>query len=277
MYYGELTFNTVPTIGFAHHLYAEKQQTTVYGRHHKGFEIVYISNGELELNYNEQTLTASTGSIVVLFRELPITLFGSAEQSHCTVQAEMPLQFTLLDNGEIPQPNSLYLPFVIPPCPENERIKKMLYTIVSDLGVSREDNGFHAALQFMEILRLLDKHARTLYCELDNASLISYRVKQLISQQFDKTLTLADIAADLNKTPNYINRLFREANGITIHQYINREKAARIAELIRHRQIPFKTACDSVGIFDTAFGYRLFKKHIGITPKQFLNSKVYHN
>ena len=60
-----------------------------------------------------------------------------------------------------------------------------------------------------------------------------------------------------------------------IHQYINKEKVRIISEIISERKLPFKKACESVGIEDVSYGYRMFKKHTGLTPSQFTDSQQY--
>ncbi len=277
MYSGFLTFNTLPQIGFAHHFYTE-DYSIAYGSHKKSFEIVYVSSGCLEVELYGEKLYAPTGSIFVLFRHLPITLrsINHAPQSHCTVQVAFNYDLTLLRDEAVPEQSGILLPFVTLPCAETEEIKKLLYTIVSDMGISREENGLSSSLGFLEIMRRLDRMARKAHNQNSSAaSITSYRVKKYIAHNIGENITLNDIAEALNKTPNYINRLFREANGITINQYISKEKVELIATLIRKQNLSFKTACDNVGITDTAYGYRLFKKHMGVTPGQYLSGDIH--
>ena len=37
--------------------------------------------------------------------------------------------------------------------------------------------------------------------------------------------------------------------------------------------LEFKSACESAGITDVSYGYRLFKKQMGITPGEYKNSQ----
>ena len=272
MYYGVLNFEQIPRIGFAHHCYTE-QHTTVYGKHHRGFEVAYITSGKLTLHVEGKTFTAAAGSVIVLFRELPITLSTTAPQSHCTVQAEMPFTVRLTETAE--GSDGLLLPIIVPPCAETEVIKKLLFGIISDRSTERKGNDLSLALNFLNVLRTLDTVAKREAAVHTPASLVSYQTKRYIAEHLRHSITLQDLSQYFGKTPNYINRLFREANGITINQYINRERVQLIASLIRHGELSFKSACENAGIADIAYGYRLFKKHTGITPKQYLYSNTY--
>ena len=219
-------------------------------------------------------MVAPAGSVIVLFRRHPILLESDSLRTHCTVQVDVPYEVSF--KGEATATSeSLLLPFVTYPCAEAEEIRRHLYSIVTALGVSREEHSLSASLEFLEILRLLDKAARQQRGNTNPASLVSYKVKHYIAQYFHRPITLSEIAQALEKTPNYVNRLFREANGITINQYISREKVQHIATLIRNHKVPFRAACHSVGITDTDYGYRLFKKHTGVTPGQYLKGDIY--
>lgn len=272
MYYGILHFEKIPRIGFAHHCYTE-QHTTVYGKHHRGFEVAYVTSGELTLRVEGKSFTAVTGSVIVLFRELPVTLSSTAPQSHCTVQVDTPFTVRLTETAEVN--DGLLLPLIVPPCAEAESIKKLLFGIVSERGTERGGNDFPLSLKFLNVLQELDTFAKRETAVHTPASLISYQTKRYITEHLRHPITLQDLALALGKTPNYINRLFREANGITINQYINRERVQLITSLLRHGGLSFKGACENAGVTDVTYGYRLFKKHTGVTPKQYLHSNTY--
>jgi methylphosphotriester-DNA--protein-cysteine methyltransferase len=67
----------------------------------------------------------------------------------------------------------------------------------------------------------------------------------------------------------------KEECGITIHQYINKERVRLLGELLQTQSISFQSACSQLGIEDVSYGYRLFKRHMGMTPKEYLEGKQY--
>ena len=278
MHIAEITFNEIPKIGFAHHFHADKYQFS-YSKMKKSLEIVYIASGCIEAELYGQKILIPEGSIFILFRQLPITLrsIGEKPQSHCTVQAEFDFSFSLLSDEPASRiNNSLLLPFVTEPCNETEQIKRDLFSIVSDMGISREENSFKCSLTLLDIMRKLDKIVRnkSSYSE-PKSSIIIYKVKQYISRNTDKILSLSDIGDELNLSPAYINQIFKSNVGIPLKHYINEEKAKKIAELLQTRSLSFKTACSNVGINDISYGYRLFKKHMGLTPGEFMSGDIH--
>jgi len=216
--------------------------------------------------------------VFVLFRHLPITLtsVGDTVHSHCTVQAEFDYQFSLISDGICQNGDALCLPFVIPPCPENELIKKDLFQIVADMGVSREHNSLSSSILLLDIMRRIDLVAgRGDSVDDKSASSICHAVKKYVAGHINEKISLAQIADSLQLSPGYINHTFKKSQGVPVVQYINGEKVKRVSELMIGRNMPFARACDSVGISDCSYGYRLFKKHMGITPGRFRDGDLH--
>ena len=55
-----------------------------------------------------------------------------------------------------------------------------------------------------------------------------------------------------------------------------REKMRLIAALMEDRGLTFRDACENVGITDLSHGYRLFKRYMGVTPKQYMSAERMH-
>lgn len=268
-----IEFSELPCIGFAHHFYTKEYNFT-YGHMNNNFEIAYVKSGGIEAELYGQKIIAPEGSIFVLFRHLPISVrsVDNTHQSHCTVQAEFDYSFEIVEN-DIPGSNKIILPFVTLPCPETEIIKKILYSIVSDIGVSRQEYAFSSSIKFLEIMTQLDKLARrNLHTNSPDTSITVYKIKKYIANNINKDISLSDISSAVGLTSNYINHIFKNSEGIPIKQYVNNQKATKITEFIQTQQVSFKTACDNVGISDYSYGYRLFKKHTGMTPGSFVKS-----
>lgn len=218
------------------------------------------------------------GSVALFFRNAPFELC-SAENGlhrHCSVQLQMDYDVKILEDDEqLPLEHSgLLLPLILPPCAEAENIKKELYTIVSNIGISRAEYELPAVAAALGILAQLDQHQR---CQVDAKNLSGgfweHRIKQYIASHIQEEISLESIAREFARTPNYLNSVFRDATGSTIRRYINGEKVRIMAELMKFRGMSFKTACASVAITDASYGYRLFKKYTGLTTRTYLSGE----
>lgn len=271
MLYGTLNFSEIPQIGFAHHFKAEKYSFT-YSSQKKSFEIVYVTSGGITAVIDNETIIAPEGSIFVLFRHIPIKISSleGIPNEHCTVQAEFNYDFTMTNDISEIKSNRLVLPFVTFPSTETEEIKKDLFSIVTDMSTSRDDNALSCSLKFLSIMQRIDKIAHSSKdFSTQQASLIIYKIKNYIASKVSESFSLSDVSTSLGLSESYLNHIFKENVGLPIKQYAARVKTNRIAELMSTHQVDFATACANVGINDVCYGYRIFKKHIGVTPNQY--------
>lgn len=269
---GYLKFNTLPEIGFAHNHYSGKY-VYHYGKSKCNFEIVYINSGSISVEYMGEKIYAEEGSIFILFRHLPITISasGNKHQSHCTIQLGLDFDFELADTDNPYPDDGILLPFVTPLQPGTDEIKKELYDIVHQISATPGRYSFNASLRILGIMEKLDRIARNTSKPVSRAHLdIAVAVSYYVETNIDRKITLSDLAKALDKSPNYINYAFKCARGTSITEYINEEKIKRICILMQKKNLPFPAACESAGISDISYGYRLFKKHIGLTPAIFM-------
>ena len=271
MLYGSVKFSSLIEIGFAHHFTADKYAFN-YRTTKKSIEIVYVTRGGIVAELDGEKIIAPEGSIFVLFRNLPIKI-SSLEgftHAHCTVQAELDYDLMLIKNMSEARSGRLLLPFVTPPSPETEEIKKELFSIVSDMTASREDNSLSCALRLCGILQRLDRIARRSNDgQSPQSPLIVYKIKKYIASRLADGFTMSDLSKALGFSESYLNHTFKEGVGMSVKQYASCERVKRIAELTGSGKADFETACANVGIRDVCYGYRLFKKHMGVTPLQY--------
>ncbi|MBE7048985.1 MAG: helix-turn-helix transcriptional regulator [Ruminococcaceae bacterium] len=272
---GCLKFNSIPEIGFAHHHYSSRY-TFNYGSKNNSFEIVHINAGAIILEFNGETFYAGKGDIFVLFRHLPIKLltYGHEEQSHCTVQVEFDYDFQLVDTNEPFRDDGIILPFVTQRSTLTKEIKNDLYGIVYQTSTSPNRYSFSAALKTIGVMEKLDSIARNEFMRVKPShSHLTALVENYVHDNIDKKISLKDISDAIGKSPNYINSIFKKTKGTTIIEYINEEKIGIITTLMRKQNMNFTKACEYVGILDHSYGYRIFKKHTGLTPGMFLKSE----
>lgn len=277
MYYVLLSFNDVPKIGFAHHFYAENYSFTRKKRENT-MEIVYVKEGDLEIALGEKNMLAPKGSVFVFMRSLPfaINTKKGSQHAHCTVQLISDFNFEIArTKEEIPSDfKGLIMPVITPPGKTAEAIKKKLCTIVSDISVSREKNGFSSSLCALGMLEDIHSKFKSEFLHnMQTSSILCYKIKKYISEHLCESLSLADISKSMGKTSIYLNSVFKKETGTTIGQYINSEKTRLVAELMLNKGLPFKKACESAGISDISYGYRVFKKQMGVTPGEYKGSQ----
>ena len=99
--------------------------------------------------------------------------------------------------------------------------------------------------------------------------LLSNSIKRYTAENLNRNILLTEIGEVLSKTPNYLNAVFKKVNGITIKQYINKEKINTVCLLMQNYGLSLKEAGENVGITDQNYLSRLFKKTMGISAQKY--------
>lgn len=100
------------------------------------------------------------------------------------------------------------------------------------------------------------------------------RAKEYISSHLHGKLTATDVAKELNIHPVYLNRLFKEAEGVTVHDYIMREKINHARSLLTYSDHFYDDIANYLGFSSQSHLGANFKKYTGMTLKQYKDA--YH-
>ena len=104
---------------------------------------------------------------------------------------------------------------------------------------------------------------------LEGVSPLIKRAVSYINLNLDSYLTVSDIAYNLCITPNYLSRLFRKENGISVIEYINQKRIEEAIQLMKKTDMQIQMIAEKVGINDLSYFSKLFKKQLGKSPTQY--------
>lgn len=95
------------------------------------------------------------------------------------------------------------------------------------------------------------------------------RVMEYIEAHLECGLLLTEIAAVAQMSPDHFARLFREATGLTPHQYVVICRIERAKRLLRDTKWPIIDISHQVGFTDQSYFTAVFRKHVAMTPKAY--------
>lgn len=100
---------------------------------------------------------------------------------------------------------------------------------------------------------------------------VASRAKQYIDDHYTEKINLSIISSALNVSTYYLSHVFKSENKKNITEYITDKRLEKSCELLKTTDLSLVDISEKVGFNDTNYFYRIFKKKINITPKQYRN------
>jgi AraC-like DNA-binding protein len=115
----------------------------------------------------------------------------------------------------------------------------------------------------------LAKMARTQApCSKISASAVR-RVKEHLEAHLSESIDLADMAGVAGLSVFHFAREFRQATGVTPHNYLTRRRVERAQDLLARTDLDLSDIALAVGFFDQSHMARHFRQILGTTPREF--------
>ena len=95
------------------------------------------------------------------------------------------------------------------------------------------------------------------------------RVLEFMSENLGNSVTVEQLAAIACMQPTYFVRRFRETYGMPPVYYFNRMKVYKAMGLLAGTDMAIEQIAKEIGIYDTSYFSRMFKKHCNLTPSEY--------
>jgi two-component system response regulator YesN len=95
------------------------------------------------------------------------------------------------------------------------------------------------------------------------------RVTKYTRENYNKHLTLEDIAAQVFLSPYYLSHIFKQETGMTVMDYFSQVKMEMAKKLLRDPRYNVVQIAEKLGYSDPSYFSKVFKKKEGITPSKF--------
>ena len=152
----------------------------------------------------------------------------------------------------------------VPPIYVDELSAKLAIKIEDTMSLDALNN-FH--IQMINSYCLLTKeHSLSQYSSIVRQALM------FINLNISSNITVKQVANEIGLSPDYLTRLFKKELGINIITYINRKRIYTSLNLLKTTDLSIEDIGDLIGLNNTSYFYTLFKKEIGVSPKQYRNS-----
>lgn len=98
--------------------------------------------------------------------------------------------------------------------------------------------------------------------------------KEYIYYHLFEEITLQQLSDVSRLNPNYLSQLFKKELGLTLMNFIQRERIEEAKKLLDLSNDTISSIGSRLTFYDQAHFIKVFKKHVGVTPKQYRNRSV---
>lgn len=157
---------------------------------------------------------------------------------------------------------------------KNKFLPVLLLFVVISVGFSgwhayRKSKQRKAAEEKETLLVRLRRLGIVINNSNDKHSHIVRRAETFILENLEKDVSLSEVATHLNLSPTYTGKIFKEATGYTVVQFINTVKINRACELILENKMNMIDIGMSIGFPNPHYFRRLFKELTGKLPSEY--------
>lgn len=97
-------------------------------------------------------------------------------------------------------------------------------------------------------------------------------VKRYVREHIQEDIYIADLAGQVYLNEQYLMRTFKKTTGMSILEFITRERLWLAKELLANTNYPINRVADMVGYGNYSYFTKIFKRNVGKTPQAFRQS-----
>ncbi|WP_085522277.1 response regulator transcription factor [Tuberibacillus sp. Marseille-P3662] len=96
-----------------------------------------------------------------------------------------------------------------------------------------------------------------------------HQAKAYIQTHFTESISLEDVAMEVELSPYYFSKIFKEHEGMTFVEYLTDSRISAAKQLLTEQRLSQKEICYDIGYRDPNYFSRVFKKKTGVSPSEF--------
>lgn len=151
-------------------------------------------------------------------------------------------------------------------CIDKKHVSTYLNDISNLLAIKDYNKLIKFSHTFME--KLLD-YVKANYNK--KSHFIIDRVVEYVNENYNSTISIEEVASRFSLNPFYFSKLFKEYQKNNFVDYLTEVRINKAVELLKEESLNIKEIAYEVGYQDPNYFSRVFKKIVGISPKDYRN------
>lgn len=235
----------------------------------------FISVGSIEISAGGEYITGTTGDIIIIQEKKPYSIINASNNINgyvLTLNGEGTL-------GSMGDHSLIFnLEFLETWSTSKYSISKLPHRFIENIF----DRLTWESQSESEKLTIVNAYVITLLLEMNhlyNAAFvvnkpaidITRKFKALVHQTLAKPISLKEMANQLAVSPNHLNKSVKTITGRSASELANSIKTFEAKYMLMLADININEVARQLGFEDPSYFSRFFKKHTGLTPKEFSN------
>ncbi|MDO5424726.1 MAG: AraC family transcriptional regulator [Eubacteriales bacterium] len=245
---------------------------------HEFMEVTCILSGKGRYYVNGHTYQVEAGDMII-FNNIDVHGWTAAEQMELLV---MTFATELISDGTQTLEYDYLLPFLERGSNFQNKIDRteeytpVMTRIMEETFAEYQEQsvGFRLMIKanVLRLLTILMRHYQKGELQKESLSVRKKQMKRLekaftyIKENYDKKVTLEEAATLAYMSPNYFSAYFKKVTGKNLREYVVEQRVKKAAELLQNSSLSLQEVEQECGFTNTSNFYRLFKKHMGISP-----------
>ncbi len=245
---------------------------------HNHIEIMYVISGRCMVETKTETFWLKKGDFIFLDANVDHRLevekdepcrMLNVEFEFAERQGVLPsIRQLSMESPLLSRFFELQRPYIVLKDP-NE-VYQALKSLVLELDKPRMENRLMVDLLLMQLLlRIAGLALATSESGQPSGNVYVEQASAFIRTHYDCNIQIKDIAAAVNLHPAYLQRIFKNATGSTVMEFLTSIRLEKAKMLLLETDIPAIEIPDYVGINSRQYFSALFKKHTGKSPSHF--------
>lgn len=252
---------------------------------HKELEIIYVKKGVIRMGIGEESLEVGQGEFVLVAGGRVHYILASPGSVRYVYQFDERFFYDLaIDKYELQSLRNLWKGY--PAHSKEWRSDTASSTKVLLDAIYEEDQNRNYAYTFAVkgymCLMILGLYRNKEFNRVEKE--YEYQIEssrtlekidvlfQYVEQHYQEQITLEDAAKSIGFDKYYFTKFFKKNVGKTFIQFLNEYRIEKAKWILLNEDMEAMEVMERIGIGSAKTYYRLFKKIVGISPKQFINN-----
>ena len=229
---------------------------------HENIEILYFTEGDGKVCIDTEEFRVNAGDIIVVNSNLIHQI-----SIHTKVK-----YYYLIPDKDFLEDNEIFLADLCFVTKITDKKAEEYYKAIIDASASLGD--FKIPLTRAAVLSLVSYLGQNYTIQKQNNSTAKYneyikKTIDYIERNISENFTVESLSVMVGISKYHFMREFKRITNHSVVEYINMRRCNRAQIMLKDKDISITEICDKCGFESTSYFSRVFKKYIGVSPKQF--------